>query len=98
MNRLSICIVMSIGLFFGGINSVSHAQMKSVKESCIASFRMPLPPPGFKPKLEDLNGDGKPEAIYSMTGDSVPILWIDDDRDMKWTDIEGDMDNDCRPK
>ena len=86
---------MSIGLFFGGINSVSHAQMKSVKESCIASFRMPLPPPGFKPKLEDLNGYGKPEAIYSMTGDSVPILWIDDDRDMKWTDIEGDMDNDC---
>lgn len=95
MNRLSICIVMSIGLFFGGISSVSHAQMKSVKESCISSFRMPLPPPGFKPKLEDLNGDGKPEAIYSMTGDSVPILWIDDDRDMKWTDIEGDMDNDC---
>lgn len=95
MNRLSTCIVVSIGLFFWGINSVSHAQMKSVKESCIASFRMPLPPPGFKPKLEDLNGDGKPEAIYSMTGDSVPILWIDDDRDMKWTDIEGDMDNDC---
>ena len=91
MNRLSICIVMSIGLFFWGISSVSHAQMKSVKESCISSFRMPLPPPGFKPKLEDLNGDGKPEAIYSMTGDSVPILWIDDDRDMKWTDIEGDM-------
>lgn len=95
MNRLSACIVMSIGLFFGGINGVSYAQIKSVKESCIASFRMPLPPPGFKPKLEDLNGDGKPEAIYSITGDSVPILWIDDDRDMKWTDIEGDMDNDC---
>ena len=86
---------MSIGLFFGGINGVLYAQIKSVKESCIASFRMPLPPPGFKPKLEDLNGDGKPEAIYSITGDSVPILWIDDDRDMKWTDIEGDMDNDC---
>lgn len=95
MNRLSACIVMNIGLFFGGINGVSYAQIKSVKESCIASFRMPLPPPGFKPKLEDLNGDGKPEAIYSITGDSVPILWIDDDRDMKWTDIEGDMDNDC---
>jgi hypothetical protein len=95
MNRLGACIVMSIGLFFGGINGVSYAQMKSVKESCIASFRMPLPPPGFKPKLEDLNGDGKPEAIYSMTGDSIPILWIDDDGDMKWTDIEGDMDNDC---
>lgn len=95
MNRLSACIVMSIGLFFGGINGVLYAQIKSVKESCIASFRMLLPPPGFKPKLEDLNGDGKPEAIYSITGDSVPILWIDDDRDMKWTDIEGDMDNDC---
>lgn len=95
MNRLGACIVVSVGLFFSGINGVSYAQMKSVKESCIASFRMPLPPPGFKPKLEDLNGDGKPEAIYSMTGDSIPILWIDDDGDMKWTDIEGDMDNDC---
>lgn len=95
MSRFSACIAMSVGLFFVGINGVSYAQMKSVKESCIASFRMPLPPPGFKPKLEDLNGDGKPEAIYSMTGDSIPILWIDDDGDMKWTDIEGDMDNDC---
>lgn len=95
MNRLGACIVVSVGLFFSGINGLSYAQMKSVKESCIASFRMPLPPPGFKPKLEDLNGDGKPEAIYSMTGDSIPILWIDDDGDMKWTDIEGDMDNDC---
>ena len=92
MNKINICIV--IGLFFGMMNGVS-AQMKRVKESCIASFRMPLPPPDFKPKLEDLNGDGKPEAIYSMTGDSIPILWIDDDGDMQWNDIEGDMDNDC---
>ena len=92
MNKINICIV--IGLFFGMMNGVS-AQMKRVKESCIASFRMPLPPPDFKPKLEDLNGDGKPEAIYSMTGDSIPILWIDDDGDMQWSDIEGDMDNDC---
>ncbi len=92
MNKINICIV--IGLFFGMMNGVS-AQMKRVKESCIASFRMPLPPPDFKPKLEDLNGDGKPEAIYSMTGDSIPILWIDDDGDMQWNDIEGDMNNDC---
>lgn len=95
MNKLSFCIAVCIGLSLLGMNGVSYAQMKSVKESRIASFRMPLPPPGFKPRLEDLNGDGKPEAIYSMTADSIPILWIDDDGDMKWTDIEGDMDNDC---
>lgn len=99
MNRIRIKVISAIALlvalvisFFTGI---SFAQMKSVKESCIGSFRMSLPPADFKPRLEDLNGDGKPEAIYSMTGDSIPVLWIDDDHDMTWDDLEGDMDNDC---
>ena len=61
----------------------------------IQSFRLPPPPLDYKPKLVDLNGDGKPNAIFSITRDSIPILWIDDDGDMTWDDLEGDTKNDC---
>ena len=61
----------------------------------IVSFRLPPPPIGYKPKLVDLNGDGKPDVIYSVTRDNIPVAWIDDDGDMKWADLEGDTKNDC---
>ena len=61
----------------------------------IVSFRLPPPPIDYQPKLVDLNGDGKPDVIYSITRDNIPIAWIDDDGDMKWTDLEGDTKNDC---
>ncbi|MDR1502886.1 MAG: hypothetical protein LBT43_10575 [Prevotella sp.] len=61
----------------------------------IVSFRIPPPPVGYQPKHGDLNGDGKPDIIYSVTRDSIPIAWIDDDADMAWTDLEGDTKNDC---
>jgi hypothetical protein len=61
----------------------------------IVSFRFPSPPVGYQPKHEDLNGDGKPDVIYSITRDSIPVAWIDDDADMTWTDLEGDTKNDC---
>ncbi len=32
---------------------------------------------------------------YSITRDSIPILWLDDDGDMRWDDLEGDTKNDC---
>ena len=61
----------------------------------IVPFRFPPPPVGYQPKHVDLDGDGKPDAIYSITRDSIPIVWIDDDGDMTWTDLEGDTKNDC---
>ena len=61
----------------------------------IVSFRLPPPPVDYKPKLVDINGDGKPDLIYSVTRDNIPVLWIDDDGDMTWNDIEGDTKNDC---
>ena len=61
----------------------------------IVSFRFPPPPVGYQPKHGDLNGDGKPDVIYSVTRDSIPVAWIDDDADMTWTDLEGDTKNDC---
>jgi hypothetical protein len=43
----------------------------------------------------DLDKDGDPDILKAMLNDSIPILWIDDDDDMKQGDIEGDTDNDC---
>ncbi len=43
----------------------------------------------------DLDHDGDPDILKAMLNDSIPILWIDDDDDMKQGDREGDTDNDC---
>ena len=61
----------------------------------IEPFRLPLPPVGYQVEYVDLNGDGKPDAIKSVTVNDTPILWLDDDGNMKEGDIEGDMINDC---
>lgn len=61
----------------------------------IEPFRLPLPPVGYQVEYIDLNGDGKPDAIKSVTVNDAPILWLDDDGNMKEGDIEGDMINDC---
>ena len=61
----------------------------------LVSFRLPPPPPGYQPRLEDLDGDGDPDVIYSVTIRNTPIMWIDDDDDMTKDDFEGDTDSDC---
>lgn len=61
----------------------------------IEPFRLSLPPVGYQVEYIDLNGDGKPDAIKSVTVNDTPILWLDDDGNMKEGDIEGDMINDC---
>ncbi|WP_297928641.1 hypothetical protein [uncultured Coprobacter sp.] len=61
----------------------------------IEPFRLPLPPVGYQVEYIDLNGDGKPDAIKSVTVNDTPVLWLDDDGNMKEGDIEGDMINDC---
>lgn len=61
----------------------------------IELFRLPLPPVGYQVEYLDLNGDGKPDAIKSMTINDTPVLWLDDDGNMKEGDLEGDMINDC---
>ena len=61
----------------------------------IDGLRLALPPSDYKPEYLDLNNDGKPDAIKSMTKDNIPILWLDDDGNLKPDDLEGDMVNDC---
>ncbi len=70
----------------------SIAQKIDIKQSLIQSFK-----PEFSDTLKyiDLDNDGDPDLIQSSILDSIPIYWIDDDDDMKFTDREGDMDNDC---
>jgi len=68
------------------------AQNFGIKNSLIRSFK-----PEFTsvPKTEDLDNDGDPDLIYSTIFDSIPIIWVDDDDDMKASDREGDLDSDC---
>ncbi|WP_372776002.1 hypothetical protein [Mangrovibacterium sp.] len=61
----------------------------------LVSYRLPPPPPDYKPKLVDLDNDGDPDLIYSVTVNNTPILWIDDDDDLTDDAIEGDTDSDC---
>ena len=72
--------------------TILSAQNFGIKNSLIRSFK-----PEFTsvPKTEDLDNDGDPDLIYSTIFDSISIIWIDDDDDMKPTDREGDLDNDC---
>ena len=59
------------------------------------SYRLPMAPVGTPIKLTDLDKDGDPDVLETLTINNTPIRWIDDDDDMKWTDTEGDTDSDC---
>ncbi len=58
-------------------------------------WRLPLVSNRSDIQYEDLNGDGKPDIIRATILDGIPIMWIDDDGDMEYGDLEGDTDNDC---
>ena len=53
------------------------------------------PPVGENPEFMDLNKDGRQDAVKSYIAGGVPILWLDDDGNMKEGDLEGDTVNDC---
>ncbi|MGV8134744.1 MAG: hypothetical protein AB2L20_05995 [Mangrovibacterium sp.] len=61
----------------------------------VLPFRLAPPPIGYQPEYLDFDQDGDPDAICSVTKGDTPVLWIDDDDDMKKGDLEGDTDNDC---
>jgi hypothetical protein len=59
------------------------------------SYRLLQPMPGTSPVFIDLDNDGDPDVMKYTTANGFPVQWIDDDDDMKKTDTEGDIDNDC---
>jgi len=62
--------------------------------SQLIPWRIPIPSLSAI-KYEDLDKDGDPDIIRFVVNDSIPVIWIDDDDDMSYGDIEGDIDNDC---
>jgi len=61
----------------------------------IVPYRLPPAPVGYKPEYIDLDGDGDPDILKTVTVNNTPVMWIDDDDDMRYGDIEGDTDSDC---
>lgn len=57
-------------------------------------YRPPFPEPGNSVEYIDLDKDGDPD-ILKTTINNFPVQWIDDDDDMKESDLEGDIDSDC---
>jgi len=58
-------------------------------------YRLPPAPAGYKPTYIDLDGDGDPDILRTVTANGILVQWIDDDDDMQYGDLEGDTDNDC---
>ena len=63
--------------------------------SQLTPYRLPPPPPDYKPQYLNLDNDGDPDVLKSFTANEVPVMWIDDDDDMTYGDAEGDTDSDC---
>lgn len=61
----------------------------------LTPWRFPLVTDKSAITYEDLTGDGTPDIIRTFILDSIPVMWIDDDGDMRYDDTEGDTDNDC---
>lgn len=65
------------------------------KQTTLQPRRLPLPDDLNKIIRIDLDKDGDPDVLkYTILG-GIPVMWVDDDDNMKWTDLEGDMVNDC---
>lgn len=61
----------------------------------IIPYRLPPPPVGYQVDYIDFDRDGDPDAIKSVTSNNIPVLWIDDDDDAQYGDLEGDTNSDC---
>lgn len=93
--RILQCLLATAALLPSGMRAGEKAPAYWNSNNAISAFRLPPPPAGFTPEYLDLNGDGKPDAIRSITHNDVPVLWLDDDGNLKTGDLEGDTVNDC---
>ena len=56
------------------------------KQTTLQPRRLPLPDDLIKIIRIDLDKDGDPDVLkYTIIG-GIPVMWVDDDDNMKWTD------------
>ncbi len=95
MKKITLILLVTAFAFNAQAQSDKSEKTYWNEGSQLVSYRLPPPPIGYKPTFIDLDNDGDPDVLRSITYKDIPVQWIDDDDDMKWTDLEGDTDNDC---
>ena len=76
-------------------NNVQEEKEYWNAHTLLIPYRLPPAPVGQKPTYIDLDNDGDPDVLRTVTANGFPVQWIDDDDDMQEGDLEGDIDNDC---
>ena len=96
ITRIMVACIIAISCYSQEVMSQSSQQQKYWNAGTpLTPYRLPPPPIGYQPKYIDLNDDGKPDAIMSVTANDIPILWLDNDGSMKQGDLEGNTVNGC---
>ena len=81
-------------ILFSAVTYNLYAQQKYWNEHTqLTPWRFPLTADKAGLTYEDLTGDDTPDIIRAFVLDSIPVMWIDDDGDMRYDDLEGDTDN-----
>lgn len=80
-----------------GFSLMANAQKDSTQywngNTQLIPWRIPINKAAIR--QADLDRDGDPDLLYYSINIGVPVVWIDDDDDMRREDTEGDADSDC---
>lgn len=91
---MKIVLYISLFISFGIQMSAQNVEIRNYQQNQILTpFRLPLPQ--VVSERVDLDNDGDPDVLKATLPDGTKVLWIDDDDDMKASDLEGDTDSDC---
>lgn len=89
-------IFISFFLFILLPSQTTTAQTKYWNENTqLTPWRFPLTVDKSTLERIDLDNDGDPDVLKGKLSNGMSFIWIDDDDDMQWGDIEGDTDSDC---
>jgi hypothetical protein len=106
MKRIFIFLIVAFAMLF---SSALYAQEMVLLDSIVVDgsqnwwnaktqlnpLRLPPPQKGDVVSYYDLNGDGKPDMLRTVTVGGAPVQWIDDNGNMKIGDVSGDLVDDC---
>lgn len=77
------------------LDSIPSQRLTYWNEKSLLLPWRPFVSPSQQTRLVDIDLDGDPDLLFGRLQNQTPFCWIDDDDDMKWDDLEGDMDSDC---